>query len=52
MPVNPTKAASAYGQPQLKFMEAHSAFYSNQGSGGPFTKTGTMRDFTPAPNYD
>ncbi len=42
-------AAAAYGQPTLAFSGGASDFTVNGGTGGSFTQTGTVTDFTPGP---
>lgn len=44
---------SAFGTPTYNFRgkASDSSFYFNRGSGGAFSKVGTVSDFTPAPSY-
>jgi hypothetical protein len=48
-PVNPAVAAAAFGTPTFLFKGNASSFVNNQGTGGAFTKTGTVTDVTPGP---
>lgn len=51
-PVDPAIPAAAFGPPTVRFRRnktKHWEFSTNQGSGGPFTKVGTIADFRPGP---
>lgn len=50
-PVDPAIAASAFGEQTLLHMGGADAFFINRGTGGTFTKSGTIGDFTPTPSY-
>jgi hypothetical protein len=50
-PVSPTTAAAAFGTQTLLFQGDSNHFYINLGSGGNFTKSGTLSDYTPSPTY-
>lgn len=49
-PADPTIAARAFGTQSLLFKGNKTAFLTNAGNGGAFTKTGTVNDFTPTPS--
>jgi hypothetical protein len=42
-------AAAAFGTPTFLFKGNAAAFANNAGTGGSFTQTGTVTDFTPGP---
>jgi hypothetical protein len=48
-PVNPTVASTAFGTPTILFKGNAEDFPVNGGTGGAFTKTGTVSDYTPGP---
>jgi len=48
-PVNPTVAEAAFGVPTYRFNRPASDVANNTGSGGDFTKTGTVADAAPGP---
>jgi hypothetical protein len=47
--VNPSVAVEAYGTPTLLFTGNAASFVNNAGTGGDFTKTGTVTDIAPGP---
>jgi hypothetical protein len=52
-PADPRIAAAFFGQQTILFRgkSSDASFYVNRGDAGPFSKTGTISDFTPAPSY-
>jgi hypothetical protein len=48
-PVNPTVAEAAFGAPTFRFRGPASGIATNIGTGGTFTKTGTVTDYSPGP---
>jgi len=48
-PVNPAAAEAAFGAPTYRFDRPASDITNNTGSGGDFTKTGTVTDYAPGP---
>lgn len=50
-PASTSGAATAFGTQNLLFKGKASAFYTNRGSAGAFTKVGTLTDFTPGPSF-
>jgi hypothetical protein len=47
--VNPTVAEAAFGAPTFRFRGPASGIATNTGTGGAFTKTGTVTDYAPGP---
>jgi hypothetical protein len=52
-PVDPRTSAAAFGPQSVLFKgkSSDASFYTNAGTAGAFTKTGTITDFTPTPTY-
>lgn len=50
-PQHPSAAIGTFGTPSVLLRGNHSSFPNNLGSGGKFTATGTITDFTPTPTY-
>jgi len=50
--VSPSVAAEAFGEPTLLFKGGAEQFKTNRGTGGTFTKVGTLTDFTPTASYE
>ncbi|WP_029587538.1 hypothetical protein [Bradyrhizobium sp. URHD0069] len=48
-PVAPSVAAAEFGTQTYLFSGSAEDFIVNQGTGGDFTKTGTVTDYTPGP---
>jgi hypothetical protein len=48
-PVNPAVAAALFGPQTFLFQGNAASFVNNAGTGGEFTKTGTVTDVTPGP---
>jgi hypothetical protein len=48
-PVNPAVAETAFGAPTYRLAGPASGITNNTGTGGDFTKTGTVTDATPGP---
>ncbi len=44
-------AGAAFGTPTVRMSGNHLLFPNNTGTGGAFTKEGTITDFTPTPSY-
>lgn len=48
-PVNPAIAEAAFGIPTYRFNRPASDITNDTGTGGDFTKTGTVTDYSPGP---